>query len=382
MDSLSRDALLQMLKKVFPRLDQDRAIGILVDLPRSNREDNENWRQRRQMAMQWKNHLLSGLRELGLERAALFAYESVGANNVNLPPVMLAVQDLLPNTFDSLHNDIDEIDVKRIYGDTQIFLALTEYSATAPLKIAGKAFGFRAATMPGFSTAMLPAIQVDFDQVSRRLLLLKEKLDEANAAEIIFLVDKNQEYRMFFDLSHRQAIVSSGRFLHPGEVGNLPSGETYIVPYEGEKQEASRTEGVLPVQIRNGIVLFKIKHNRARSVSGDGEAAKMEELFLNREPAYGNMAELGFGVLADFGIQPVGEILLDEKLGLHVGFGRSDHFGGFVGVNQFSQPSNMVHVDQIFVPACQPRISVRQVVLRYPDRAAEIIIKNDKYLIF
>jgi hypothetical protein len=382
MDSLSRDALLQLIRMVFPRLEQDRALGILVDMPRSSRDDSDGWRQRRQLAMQWKNHLLSGLRELGLERVTLYVYENVGGNNVNLPDTLAAVKDKLPNTFDAVGNGLEEVELKKIFSETQLFLALTEYSATAPLKLAGRAFGFRAATMPGFSTAMIPALQVDFEKLCRRLNLLKEKLDEACAAEILFLVDKNREYKMFFDLLHRQAIVSSGRFMRPGEVGNLPSGETYIVPYEGEKAEASRTEGLLPVQIRNSLVLYKIKHNRARSISGDGEAAKMEELFLNREPAYGNMAELGFGVLADFGVQPVGEILLDEKLGLHVGFGRSDHFGGFVGVNQFTQASNMVHVDQIFVPACQPRISVRQVVLRYPDRAAETIMKNDKYMIF
>ena len=81
---------------------------------------------------------------------------------------------------------------------------------------------------------------------------------------------------MVFDLRHRQATVSSGRFLQAGEVGNLPSGETYIVPYEGEKEEPSATEGILPVQVGESLLYYTIKRNRARSVAGEGDAVKSE----------------------------------------------------------------------------------------------------------
>jgi phosphoribosylaminoimidazole-succinocarboxamide synthase len=33
-----------------------------------------------------------------------------------------------------------------------------------------------------------------------------------------------------------------------------------------------------------------------------------------------------------------------EKLGLHIAFGRSDHFGGQVGAAKFSKPEEVVHV--------------------------------------
>jgi hypothetical protein len=93
------------------------------------------------------------------------------------------------------------------------------------------------------------------------------------------------------------------------------------------------------------------------------------------------MAELGFGVLADFGIRPCNAMLLDEKLGFHIGFGRSDHFGGFVGENQFLYPDSMVHLDRIYIPACQPRIEVKQVQLHYHG-SEETIIKANNYTIF
>jgi len=111
-------------------------------------------------------------------------------------------------------------------------------------------------------------------------------------------------------------------------------------------------------------------------------AASEEAAHLRREPAYGNLAELGFGVLAGFGLEPVGEILLDEKLGLHIAFGRSDHFGGAVGPQDFSSPAEVIHLDRIYIPQSQPRIAVRSVVLIGPDAAREEIMRDGAYRIF
>jgi leucyl aminopeptidase (aminopeptidase T) len=187
---------------------------------------------------------------------------------------------------------------------------------------------------------------------------------------------------MHFDLRLRTAHASSGRFPEPGTAGNLPSGEAYIVPYEGEQGEASGSAGTLPVEIGGEVVLFSIRANRAVKVKGRGPAARAERAHLAAEPAYGNMAELGFGVLGDFGLEPINEILLDEKLGLHVAFGRSDHFGGAVGPKDFSAPAAVIHLDRIYIPQAQPRIAVRSVTLGYPGGRAETIIEDGAYLIF
>ena len=72
--------------------------------------------------------------------------------------------------------------------------------------------------------------------------------------------------------------------------------------------------------------------NKAVRVLSSGPASEEEADHIAREPAYANLSELGLGVLGDFGLNPTGSILLDEKLGLHIAFGRSDHFGGTVEV--------------------------------------------------
>jgi leucyl aminopeptidase (aminopeptidase T) len=236
--------------------------------------------------------------------------------------------------------------------------------------------------MPGFSSRMIPALQIDYGEVARRVTMLKDRLDRAEEADVRFLVDGRREFRVNFDLKFREAHASTGRFPDPGTAGNLPSGEAYIVPYEGEKDERSRTQGVLPVQIQKDLVLYSIVENRAVHADGEGEAARIEREKLRKEPAYGNMSELGFGVLEDFGLQPIGEILLDEKLGFHVAFGRSDHFGGAVGPKDFSSPKEVIHLDRIYIPASQPRIKVQSVVLGYPDQQPEQIMGDGKYLVF
>jgi len=145
---------------------------------------------------------------------------------------------------------------------------------------------------------------------------------------------------------------------------------------------SSRTEAILPVQIEDEIYLFTIMQNRAASVEGGGPAAARERDLLSREPAYGNMAELGFGVLGAFGIQPVGSILLDEKLGFHVAFGRSEHFGGRVGPADFSAPEAVIHLDRIYIPATQPRIQIRSITLEVGRGRRETLMEDGAYLIF
>ena len=190
------------------------------------------------------------------------------------------------------------------------------------------------------------------------------------------------DYSVHFDLRQRTAHASSGRFPEAGTAGNLPSGEAYIVPYEGEAGEESRTAGTLPVEIDGEVVLFTIRANRAVAAEGDGPQAEAERAHLAAEPAYGNMAELGFGVLADFGLEPIGEILLDEKLGLHIAFGRSEHFGGAVGPKDFSSPAAVIHLDRIYIPQAQPRVAVNAVTLGYADGRSERIMADGAYTIF
>jgi leucyl aminopeptidase (aminopeptidase T) len=305
----------------------------------------------------------------------------VGLNNADLPEAAWRHENApLPATADLLDARQAE-DFVSIFKSHRILLAPTHFSATAPLKLAAREHGFRAATMPGFNPAMIPALRLNYTEINRRVFLLKDLLDRATGASLLFCVEDHGDCSLELDLRHRTATPSGGLFPNPGSAGNLPSGETYIVPYEGElPDDPSRSAGRLPVQFGEEVVLYEIAQNRAVQVEGSGAMAESEADRLQQEPAYGNLAELGLGVLADFGLQPTGEILLDEKLGLHIAFGRSDHFGGQVGAKDFSSPDNVVHIDRVYLPAIQPRVRVRFVKL-IVDAAEMDLIRDDRYVI-
>lgn len=382
MITLARAELVELVRSVFPPLPGDRALAILVDVPREAARDNPDWAARRRMAAEWSATLRSGAAAIPLERVSLVAYADVLSNNADLPAEAVLVESAPPDTADGLAAAGRTVTFADVFRDHQILLAPTEYSTTAPLKVAARAAGFRAATMPGFAASMIPALRLDYGEVARRVERMKERLDRAEQAEVRFAVDDGRDFTLLLDLRHRGAHASAGRFPERGTAGNLPSGEAYIVPYEGERGVPSRSAGRMPVQIGGAVVVYTIRENRAVEVEGEGAEADAERDHLRREPAYGNLAELGCGVLGDLGVAPVGEILLDEKLGLHLAFGRSDHFGGAVGPAQFSSPAAVIHLDRIYIPAVQPRIRVPSVTLAYADGSSERILEDGRWRVF
>jgi hypothetical protein len=379
--ALTAEDLTALVQRVFQPRDADRALALLVDLPDRAVPDHPAWRARREMALDWAEALEAEGPVHGLD-VALYWYRNARSNNAELPPgAWRHLGGPSPESADDL-DDVPAAPLEPILAAHDLVLAPTEFSATAPLKTLSRKLGFRAATMPGFGPAMIPALRLDYTEINRRVGFLKAILDRAVVADLTFTVDGSREVRLRLDLRHRVAHASGGLFPNPGTAGNLPSGESYIVPYEGEVPgEASRTAGELPVQLGSEVVSYRIEENRAVEVVSDGTESRREAELLAREPAYGNVAELGLGVLADFGIEPIGEVLLDEKLGLHIAFGRSEHFGGQVGPKQFSRPEAVVHQDRVYVPALQPRISVARVDLQREDGVKLALMRDGRYAI-
>ena len=380
-ESLSAGELVALVRRVFaPRAD-DRAIVVLADLPDDVVADHEAWRVRREMAAAWASALAGAEEETGLP-ASLVLYRNVHANNAELPDTAWRhAGGPLPTRADAL-DPAAAVPFAEVLAPGTLVIAPTELSATAPLKLAARERGLRAATMPGFSAAMIPALRLDYGEINRRVQILKALLDRAVAADLGFEVDGAAAHALRLDLRHRSAHASGGLLREPGVAGNVPSGEAYIVPYEGERPgDPSGTAGTLPVQLGDEVVLYRIVRNRAVGVSGEGAAAQRERERLAVEPAYGNLAELGLGVLADFGLAPIGSTLLDEKLAPHVAFGRSDHFGGAVGPSDFSRPDAVVHIDRVYHPALQPRVLIRKLTLRFDDGPAQPLVHEGRYVV-
>ena len=375
-EHLTGDELVALLRRVFLPTAADKALAVLVDVPDDASPDVPGWAARRRLAEAWVAEL-KRLRAHHHLDVRLVACRATGANNAPLPEVGHVLQGTrVPDHADALPADGAQ-PFERLFATTPLWLAPTQFSMTAPLKLAAARHPLRGATMPGFSTAMIPALRLDYEVIRRRVERLKGWLDLAESATLDLEAD-GHPHRLVLDLTHRHGHASTGCFPSPGMVGNLPSGEAYIVPYEGESDaKPSRSEGELPVQLGDEVVVYTIRANRAVAVAGEGPQARREAELIVREPGYANLAELGLGVLSELGVAPIGELLLDEKLGLHVAFGRSDHFGGATGPSCFSSPEKAVHLDRVYLPQTQPRVRVAAVDLHLDDGKGTIALMRD-----
>ncbi len=380
-NTLSSSQLVSLFRTVFRIRPEDAVLTIIVDVPDAAVPDNEEWRQRRLLAVDWWSRASEHLADLGLDEVWLAWYGNVHTSNNDLPPTMfMYTGDPAHVTLDLLHADGVALDRDELLATTDLIIAPTEFSATAPCKMLAKIHHFRGATMPGFTPGMIPSLGVDYDRVHARIMEITRRLDRAER-EVVRFAARGTHHTLDVDLRFHTATPSSGMFHSPGIVGNLPSGESYIVPYEGEREGVpSRTAGLMPVQFDDEIVVYRIEGNRAVEVLSTGPHSDRERAMLVAEPAYGNIAEMGHGVLGEFGCTAAGNLLMDEKLGLHIAFGRSEHFGGTVSPASFNAPENVVHIDRVYVESLQPDIRIVDVVLHYEDGTSETIMVDGQWV--
>ncbi len=340
---------------------------VMVDLPHGELHDYEGWTERREMATDW-HAAFEGLGStLGITVHPLLTYPATGAHSGPLPE----------------EGEIEGQKVRfdEILADTNIVVALTEYSATAPLIEYTQRFpNLRVASMPMVSRSMEEtALSADYSEVARRAHILRDKLDQAEGAWVEF----STGHQMYFDLRYRDAHADDGQ-LHADKeaarVINLPSGEAYIAPYEGELEgEPSRTEGTLPVMLGDELVLGRVEENRIVEVIGDGPEAAEARDHLTMDEALRNVAELGLGCNDEAVV--TGNVLEDEKvMGMHWAFGLSDHLGGTVGVDDFSDPTHVEHRDWVYQQGGP--IEISSLILEYEDGTSEEIIRDGEYAVF
>jgi len=345
--------------------EPDEVATVMVDVPGPECEDNPGWRARREMAGRWREVLQVLGAERGFTVNPILAFSATGGHNRDLPAV---------GTLGETEVDLDET----LHGST-LLIAMTEYSATAPLVKAVRANELlRAASMPMVEARMEEtALAADYQQVARRCRSILEVMRGAVLCDVCF----STGHRCWFDLRHRQPEADDG-YLHRDKQGikaiNLPSGETFSVPYEGEIEGVpSQTAGTIPVVEDQETVLFHIADNRIRLVEGDGPAAERWAEFFTDDPARANLAEVAFGV--NDRARVTGNVLEDEKAGFHWAFGRSDHLGGVVGVDAFRSPETVVHQDIVY--ARGNPVQVVSATIIHPDGRRIAVIEEGEYVV-
>lgn len=359
----------KFLVDVFAPVPRERAV-IVVDRPTPEVPDNPRWRERRMMAAEWREGMARVGAKIGFETLPLVSFPSSGRSGADIPA----------------NGEVDgrEIAMASILDEASLLLALTEFSVTAALTDVCKrrpgADVFRAASMPGVQKWMeQTSLAADYGEVARRCRLLKEAFLVADHAEVEF----STGHRCLFDLRHRVCEADDG-YLHRDKnddvpVINLPSGETFEVPYEGEiAGDPSRTRGELPVHESGETIVFRVEANRIVEVVGGGTAAGTYRAFFATDPMRANIAEVAFG--CNDQAKVTGNVLEDEKAGFHWAYGRSDHLGGKVGLAEFRSPDHVVHQDIVY--ARESPISVSRAELVEESGRRIPVIRDGAYVLW
>jgi leucyl aminopeptidase (aminopeptidase T) len=347
--------------------DPGERVAVLVDLPTESAPDNPEWKGRRAMAAQWRAGLVALGGDVGFEVLPLVSYSAVGTHGGDFPK--------------EAEISGRRVSTASILDEVSLALVLTEFSATAALvdicHRRPEATMFRAASMPGVEKRMeQTSLGADYAQVARRCVLLKKVLGPAELAEVVF----STGHQCMFDLRHRICETDDG-YLHRDKTGevaviNLPSGETFQVPYEGEKpDDPSRTRGEIPVSEDGETIVFRVEENRIMGVEGAGAIASHYQAYFEEDPARGNIAELAFG--CNDRAEVTGNVLEDEKAGFHWAYGRSDHLGGVTGLDAFKSPDTVVHQDIVY--ATGNPITISRADLIMADGTRTTVIRDGDY---
>lgn len=356
--------LARLLRTVFdPRPGQ--RVAILIDLEQPMLMGGYRFLEDESLTIQRHAYevFFEGLRrgvadELGLVGGDMFAYSVTGGSNLDLPDEAV---DCSGRTI-SLERDV--------YPSYDLVLCISTYSATAPLTAFAKRYGFRGATLHGLNDVILrTGLAVDYNDVSREAEKLRRALTRADAFEIDFEV-AGESMTLTLMTNGQEAQKSHGLCLgSKPDIANLPAGEVYFVPEGAEGRFPMRFEEdgtIAAMDVEGGRIV------KATLLVGCQRVVDAYNARLTFDPVTGELGELGFGT-QDLPVS--GRDIQDEKvLGtLHVATGRSDHLGGHLTPDRFTDRRNATHDDILFSPTKTPEIVVPQARMIRDGRSTVVI---------
>jgi len=340
---MNQNELAKLFNDVFePKTGEN--VLILIDTPHDDIKDNKKWVDRREMAKEWYNIL----NQMGKESdfsVDIKEFKATGMHNGPIP------QETLDDA-----------------AKANIVIAMTEFSGSSSVLHLCKKnpSGFRGISMPLAERRMeKTAFLANYQDVKKYATAIKKMLDKAIGAEVDFSTGD----KLFIDLRNRKGHADTGEFIKPGQSGNFPSGEGYSAPYEaiGDEVETfgpSKTKGIWPVKYGEENVKFKVENNRVKEIIGDGPKAAEMKKFFEENDSRRNVAELGIGCNPKAVV--TGNVLEDEKVGLHIAYGNSNHFDGKV--------ESDMHLDIVYAKNCP--IEGKTLTLIYEDKTKIELIQN------
>ncbi len=221
--------------------------------------------------------------------------------------------------------------------------------------------GARFASLPNFDPEMFfTSMRVDWRQLAERTA----RLADAMNAAVEITVECPNGTRMRFDKSGRTAKGDDGLLTAPGSFGNLPAGEVYLAPLEGNSEGVMVLEYAPTRKLATPLELV-IRSGTVAEIHGDEpHRKKLEDKFAESE-SNRNIAELGIGT-NDRATRPDNILEAEKILGtIHIALGDNTGFGGMV--------STPFHEDYVFY---QPTLTVHM-----EDGTSRVLLKGGKLLL-
>lgn len=221
--------------------------------------------------------------------------------------------------------------VAHLMAMADVVLCPTSKSLThTEARRAATAAGARVGTLPGVTEAiMVRCMNADYQQIADRT----HRLCAAMAETQMIRVSAPGGTEITLPMKGRQPIASTGLFRERGQFGNLPTGEAYLAPLEGESNGVVVVDGSMAgIGVVSQPIRIFVKDGQAADISGGPEAAQLVALLEPHGREGRNVAEFGIGT--NDRAQLSGVILEDEKVmgTIHIAFGDNKSMGGRVRV--------------------------------------------------
>jgi aminopeptidase len=195
---------------------------------------------------------------------------------------------------------------------------------------AASAAGARVATLPGVTPdIMVRCMSADYRRIAERTRRICTLMEQTS----VIRVQAPGGTDITMPIHGRKAHASSGIFRERGEWGNLPTGEAYLAPLEGQSQGVVVVDGSMTgVGMTSEPIRIVVKDGYATDISGGPEAQKLIALLEPHGRDARNVAEFGIGT--NDCAMLTGVILEDEKVmgTIHIAFGDNKSMGGTVRV--------------------------------------------------
>lgn len=191
--------------------------------------------------------------------------------------------------------------------------------------------GSRVGTLPGITEeVMIRTMSADYNRIAELTYKVTAILDKGKMAHLTTTLGTD----IRIPIKGIKAISSTGLIQKAGTFGNLPSGESYLMPEEGKANGLFIVDGSMAGigKIEDRPVKIIVDNGMAAEITGGTEARKLDEMVEAVGKKARNLAELGVGT--NYMAIITGEILEDEKVAgtVHLALGNNMSMGGTVDV--------------------------------------------------